>query len=44
MARPKPIFNSKSVGVKLPRYRVQDIDTPDDWERAALLAKIFQAA
>lgn len=40
----KPIFNSKSVGVKLPRYRVQDIDTPDDWERAALLAKIFQAA
>ncbi|MDO4433887.1 MAG: pseudaminic acid cytidylyltransferase [Alysiella sp.] len=40
----KPIFNSQSVGVKLPRYRVQDIDTPDDWERAELLAKILQAA
>ncbi|ULJ63513.1 pseudaminic acid cytidylyltransferase [Wielerella bovis] len=37
----KPIFNSKSVGVKLPRYRVQDIDTIGDWEYAELMAKVL---
>ena len=26
-----PIFGSNSVPVVLPRYRVQDIDTPEDW-------------
>lgn len=40
----KPIFNSHSVAVKLPRHRVQDIDTIEDWERAELMAKILQAA
>lgn len=38
----KPIFNSHSVGVPLPRYRVQDIDTPEDWIRAELLAKVLE--
>jgi len=33
----KPIFNSLSVPVILPRTRVQDIDTFDDWERAEQL-------
>jgi pseudaminic acid cytidylyltransferase len=35
----KPIFSVDSVPVKLPRYRVQDIDTLEDWERAELLFK-----
>ena len=29
-----PIFDWKVVGIPLPRSRVQDIDTPEDWERA----------
>ncbi len=33
----KPIFNSHSIGIELPSYRVQDIDTPDDWIRAQML-------
>ena len=37
----KPIFNSHSVGVVLPRYRVQDIDTLEDWVRAELMAKVL---
>ncbi len=40
----KPIFNSHSVGVPLPRYRVQDIDTPEDWVRAELMAKVLELA
>jgi N-acylneuraminate cytidylyltransferase len=30
----KPIFSPSAAPVILPRYRVQDIDTPEDWERA----------
>lgn len=33
------IFSSRSAPVLIPRYRVQDIDTPEDWERAETLAK-----
>lgn len=33
-----PIFSSRSKIVALPRYRVQDIDTQEDWERAELMA------
>lgn len=33
----KPIFNSHAIGVKLPAFRVQDIDTLDDWTRAELM-------
>lgn len=32
-----PIFGSDSVAVPLPRKRVQDIDTAEDWELAELL-------
>ncbi len=29
-----PIFGPRSAAVLLPRHRVQDIDTPEDWTRA----------
>jgi len=38
----KPIFGSKSAPVFLPRYRVQDIDTPEDWEQAELMMKVLR--
>lgn len=31
------IFSRDAVGLPLPRHRVQDIDTPEDWERAELM-------
>jgi len=37
----KPIFDRHSSPVLIPRWRVQDIDTPDDWTRAELLAPII---
>lgn len=35
----KSIFSVDSVPVILPRYRVQDIDTEEDWERAEWMFK-----
>jgi len=32
-----PIFGPNSVPVVIPRSRVQDIDTPEDWQRAELM-------
>ena len=40
----KPIFSLGSAPVPLPRHRVQDIDTPEDWERAEWLLKVMQHA
>jgi N-acylneuraminate cytidylyltransferase len=37
----QPVFSSDSVPVKLPRYRVQDIDTPEDWDLAERMSKFF---
>lgn len=37
------IFGPGSVPVILPRHRVQDIDTPEDWERAELMFKLLRA-
>lgn len=37
------IFSPNSMPVILPRYRVQDIDTPEDWLRAEWLFKAMQA-
>lgn len=38
------IFDQHSTPVLIPRWRVQDIDTPDDWQRAELMHKaIFSA-
>ena len=33
----RPIFGENSIPVVLPRHRVQDIDDPEDWERAELM-------
>lgn len=38
----KVIFSSKSAAVLLPRHRVQDIDTPEDWTRAEWLFKAMK--
>lgn len=35
------IFDRDSSTILLPRWRVQDIDTPDDWERAEVLARFL---
>lgn len=40
--RGKIIFTPESSAVLLPRHRVQDIDTPEDWVRAELLYKALQ--
>jgi pseudaminic acid cytidylyltransferase len=37
------IFGAGSIPVLLPRHRVQDIDTPEDWVRAEWLFKAFRA-
>ena len=39
----KPIFAPYARPVILPRYRVQDIDTPEDWLHAEALFKTLQA-
>lgn len=37
----KRIFDRHSKPIVIPRWRVQDIDTPEDWERAELLAPVI---
>lgn len=37
----KRIFDAWSTVVLLPRWRVQDIDTSEDWERAERLAQLI---
>ncbi len=39
-----PIFSAGATPVVLPRYRVQDIDTPDDWIRAEFMFRAFDQA
>ncbi|MFV1467692.1 pseudaminic acid cytidylyltransferase [Idiomarina sp. HB] len=38
----KTLFSERSVAVMLPRHRVQDIDTLEDWTRAEWLFKAMQ--
>jgi N-acylneuraminate cytidylyltransferase len=38
------IFDAHSTPVHLPRWRVQDIDTPDDWRRAELMHDALRRA
>lgn len=38
----KPFFSLESKAILLPRKRVQDIDTPEDWELAEALYKALQ--
>lgn len=33
----RPIFGARSAALRIPRSRVQDIDTVEDWERAELM-------
>lgn len=37
----KILFSQEASPVILPRYRVQDIDTPEDWIRAEILSNIL---
>jgi pseudaminic acid cytidylyltransferase len=39
----RPVFSKSSHLLVLPRYRVQDIDTPEDWDRAELLFQLLAA-
>ena len=36
------IFSARSFGFVLPRHRVQDIDTEEDWTRAELMFKVME--
>lgn len=36
------IFDKASTVVTVPRWRVQDIDTPEDWERAQIVWRVLQ--
>jgi pseudaminic acid cytidylyltransferase len=38
----RPLFSPRSRMLELPRHRVQDIDTPEDWERAELLFRLLE--
>jgi len=38
----KPIFSNKSKVVILPSYRVVDIDTSEDWQRAELMYQLIE--
>jgi N-acylneuraminate cytidylyltransferase len=38
-----PLFGSRSVAVEMPRFRVQDIDTPEDWTRAEWMFGAWRA-
>ncbi|MFZ2657246.1 MAG: pseudaminic acid cytidylyltransferase [Victivallales bacterium] len=38
----KKLFSSDAVPVVLPRKLVQDIDTPEDWERAESMFKVLE--
>jgi N-acylneuraminate cytidylyltransferase len=37
----KPIFDRSSKPVMIPRWRVQDVDTKDDWLRAELMFEVM---
>ena len=39
----RPLFSHASVAVPLPRHRVQDIDTAEDWERAEWLFRALRS-
>ncbi len=39
----KTVFGPESAPIMLPRHRVQDIDTPEDWLRAEWLFKAMQS-
>jgi N-acylneuraminate cytidylyltransferase len=38
----RSLFTQQATAVRLPRHRVQDIDTPEDWARAERMLKALQ--
>lgn len=38
----KPLLSTAAAAVEIPRYRVQDIDTEEDWERAQWMFKALR--
>jgi len=40
----RAVFSEGSAPVMLPRHRVQDIDTPEDWSRAEWMFRAMQNA
>jgi len=36
------MFSKDSIPIVLPQYLVQDIDTPEDWERAEIMYEVIQ--
>lgn len=38
----RPIFGPRSRLLVIPHYRVQDIDTPDDWRRAEMIHEFLE--
>ncbi|NNE81311.1 MAG: pseudaminic acid cytidylyltransferase [Silicimonas sp.] len=36
------LFGPATAAIRVPRWRVQDIDTMDDWKRAEILARVLQ--
>ena len=38
----RPLFGPRSRLLELPRHRVQDIDTPEDWERAEMIFRLLE--
>ena len=40
--RGKTLFSSDAVPIVIPRYLVQDIDTPEDWETAEKMYSVLQ--
>jgi N-acylneuraminate cytidylyltransferase len=38
----RPLFGQRSAPLLIPRWRVQDIDTPDDWQRGEALFEALQ--
>jgi N-acylneuraminate cytidylyltransferase len=36
-----PIFSTKTLPILLPRYRVQDIDTMEDWKNAEFMFRFL---
>jgi N-acylneuraminate cytidylyltransferase len=40
----RPIFSTKSTAVVLPRWRIQDIDTEEDWKRAEMMLAALNGA
>lgn len=42
-AEDKSVYSPNSIALHLPRYLVQDIDTPEDWTRAEWMMRAMQA-